>query len=270
MNGHRPTRHPLPTLCVLVALLIAVTGSSCGQADPDRVITVRVFAAASLTDVMVDLQQAFEAERRTGSGQSSEPTVRIELNLAGSSALRAQIVEGAPADVVATANPEVMDRLADEGLLAAPARPFTTNRLVLAVGPGDPDRIPDLAALADPDLFVGLCAPEVPCGALADRALAAAGIDASVDSREPDVRSLLAKIEAGELDAGLVYATDLAAADGVVGIELAHDLPARTSYPIAVVAGSAQPDTAQAFVDFVAGPSGQAILAQRGFGPAER
>lgn len=239
-----------------VGLLAAACGSG-GDAGDDRQRTVLVFAAASLTDVMADAEARFEA---------ANPTIDVQVNLAGSAALRAQILEGAPADIITTANQAVMDDLVDAGQVADTPAVLARNRLVLAVAPGNPADVDELADLADPELFVGLCATEVPCGDLADRAAAAAGVPIEADTREPDVRALLAKIEAGELDAGLVYHTDVtASASDVTAIELPTGLPTTTDYPIAPLVDAANPQAAQAFLAFLSGPDGRDILSDNGF-----
>lgn len=240
-----------------ISLVTSACAPSNGGATAEDRRTVLVFAAASLTDVMADAETAFEA---------ANPTIDITVNLAGSASLRAQILEGAPADIVTTANPSVMDDLVEAGRVTETPIVLARNRLVLAVAPGNPAEVDDLADLADPELFIGLCASEVPCGDLADRAAAAAGVDIETDTREPDVRALLTKIETGELDAGLVYHTDVAAsATDVTAIELPTGLPTTTDYPIAAVTDAADPAATQAFLDFLAGTEGREILADHGF-----
>lgn len=247
-----------PTIGSWLALLAAFAVAACGggrQGVGDS--TVLVFAAASLTDVMADAEVAFEA---------ANPDIDIEVNLAGSASLRTQILEGAPADVVATANQAVMDELVDADRLTGRPTILATNRLVIATAPGNPAGIVELGDLVDPERFVGLCASEVPCGGLADRVLTAAGLSVEGDTREPDVRSLLTKIESGELDAGLVYATDVAASTADIdAIELPSELPATTDYPIAVLARTPEPEAAAAFVAFLGGPEGRRILSEHGF-----
>ncbi len=245
------------------AFVTAVVAAGCGGGGRDggspRV--VRVSAAASLTDAMGDIERLFE--------ETVTDDVDVQVNLAGSATIRAQLLEGAPADVVATANPAIMDDLVAAGIVDEPATTFATNHLVLAVPGGEPDAVTGLADLADPDLFVGLCATGVPCGDLADAAIAASGLDITADTREPDVRSLLAKVAAGELDAGLVYSTDVTGGSGVdvVGIALPPELVAITSYPAATVASSSNGDLANRFVDFLTMPSARRILSDHGFGP---
>ncbi len=229
-------------------------GGSEGDGQSD---TVLVFAAASLTDVMAEAEVVFEA---------ANPAIDITLNLAGSASLRTQILEGAPADVIATANPTIMDELVDASRIADRPTTLASNELVIAVAWGNPAEVGQLADLTDPDRFIGLCASEVPCGDLADRAATAADLVIDADTREPDVRSLLAKIEAGELDAGLVYRTDVVASgSGVTAIDLPVQLPTTTDYPVATLTESDNPAAAEAFVAFLTGPEGRRILTDHGF-----
>lgn len=238
---------------LIAAALIAVTTSGCGD-DDGSTARLTVFAAASLTDAFEEIASAFEADH----GDAD-----VLLNSGGSSSLREQILAGAPADVFASASPAPMDDLVDAGAVREPAT-FARNRLAIAVPAGNPAGVESLDDLADRELLVGLCAPEVPCGALARTVLDAAGVTAQPDTEEPDVRALLTKVEEGELDAGLVYVTDvLAAGDAVEGIEVPGD--ASTAYPIAVVDGSDASALADELVDFVLGEQGQRILRDAGF-----
>lgn len=222
-------------------LLAACTGD-------DGPETLNLFAAASLTDVLAEVAVTYEAEH---------PGVDVVLNLGGSSALREQILAGAPADVFVPADPAHADATGGDPV------PIATNDLQLVVPAGNPGDVDGLDDLADPGLLVGLCAPEVPCGALALEALDAAGVEASVDTEEPDVRSLLTKVAEGELDAGLVYRTDvLAAGDAVRGIDLPPGAAARTTY-VAV----ALTDEGEQLADYLGGPDAEAVLRAHGFGP---
>jgi molybdate transport system substrate-binding protein len=161
-----------------------------------------------------------------------------------------------------------MDDVVAAGAVAGEPVVIATNDLQLVVPTGNPAAVRSLADLARDDVLVGLCAAGVPCGDLARRALDAADVEATVDTEEPDVRALLAKVAAGELDAGIVYRTDVAAAgERVEGIELPADAQQVTRYPVAVLAGSAVPAAAVAFVAFVGSARGRAILASHGFGP---
>lgn len=244
-----------------VALLGAVL-AGCGDGDEPTSGggTVTVFAAASLTDVFTDLGASFE---------DTHPGVSVELSFGPSSGLVTQVTEGAPADVIATAAPATMDDLVDADAVAAAPIPFATNALELAVPPGNPGSVDGLDDLADEDLVVGLCAEEVPCGGLAREALAAAGVEPAVDTDEPDVRALLTKVAAGEVDVGVVYRTDVVAAGAAVeGIEIAAADNLVATYPIAPVADASNPDGARTFIAFVLSDEGQATLAEAGFVPA--
>jgi molybdate transport system substrate-binding protein len=236
---------------------LVLVAAACGGNDDDTSTDeadcpvegdARVFAAASLTD-------AFE-----GIAAEIGDCASITFSFGGSSALVQQINEdGAPADVLATADERTMAEVGEAGETEV----FAQNRLVLAVPKGNPGGITGLDDFADGDSFIGLCAAEVPCGKLGDEWLAAAEVTPSVDTFEPDVRALLTKLEAGELDAGLVYATDVQAAGDVVEIvEVDAPEAPTTSYPITDFT-----DAGSGFVDFVLGAEGQAILAEHGFEP---
>ncbi len=242
--------------CVLVPVTTwAVAG--CGSVDDTEPLLV--LAAASLADSFESMATAFEA---------ANPDVDVEVSVAGSSALSVQIEQGAPADVVALAAAAPMNALVDAGLVETPIR-FATNSMVLAVPDDNPGGVDSLAALADSDLLVGVCAPQVPCGEYARQVFDAAGVEASIDTEEPDVRSLAGKLAAGELDAGLVYATDARATpDRLRVIPLPPGVDVRAEYPIAVVSGSDDLDSARRFVAFVESPEGRSILADAGFGEA--
>ena len=219
--------------------------------------TVTVFAAASLTDAFGELGTAFEEEH---------PEVTVELSFGASSGLREQILAGAPADVFASANASNMDQVVEAGAAVDPSA-FVTNQLQIVVPAGNPEGIAGLADFARDELLLGLCAEEVPCGQLALEALAAAAVTPSVDTAEPDVRSLLTKVEAGELDGGIVYETDvLAAGDAVEGIEIPAAQNVTATYPIAALAEAAEPEAAAAFIVFVLSDEGLAILESYGFG----
>ncbi|MEM9564315.1 MAG: molybdate ABC transporter substrate-binding protein [Actinomycetota bacterium] len=242
------------------AIVLALVAAGCGGPGDDDRTVLRVSAAASLTDAMADIEQYYE--------ESVATDVDLQVNLAGSATIRAQLLEGAPADVVITANPAIMDDLAAAGIVSEPPTTVATNHLVLAVPGDNPAVITELSDLTDPELFVGLCARGVPCGDLADEALAAAGLEITADTREPDVRSLLAKVGTGELDAGLVYLTDIVGTSGadVVGIDLPPELVTTTSYPIAVVASSPNLRRATQFIEVLTDGVGRTILTEHGFG----
>ncbi|WP_323958635.1 molybdate ABC transporter substrate-binding protein [Arthrobacter sp. JZ12] len=239
----------------ITAVVLAVTG--CGGTQPTTAgAELHVYAAASLRKPFEDIAREFE---------SVHPGTTVQLNLAGSSELATQIIAGAPADVFASADQSTMARVADEGLVAAPARAFATNFLTIAVAPGNPLGIDSLKSLTDPDIAVVLCAEQVPCGAAAARAQNAAGVDIQPVSEEASVTDVLGKIRSGQADAGLVYVTDVAAAlDSVDGVPFDEAADAVNVYPIASTpSGGTRADE---FVDFTLGPQGRKILAEAGFG----
>lgn len=217
-----------------------------------------VYAAASLTMAFEDLATRFE---------ELHPALDVApLVYDGSSTLATQLVEGAPADVFASADETTMATVADASLLAAPAQRFASNTLVIALPPGNPAGVTSLDDLARPEVSVVLCAAAVPCGSAAHRLLDAAGLTVTPVSEEQNVSAVLTKITADEADAGLVYATDIAAA----GTAATSVVPAGAAdvvnhYPVAALADAANPTAAAAFVAFLLSPDGQAVLAEYGF-----
>ena len=188
--------------------------------------TLTVLAAASLTETFNALEKRFETDH---------PGVDVKLNYAGSSDLAQQIVNGAPADVFAAASDATMKTVTDAGLAAGTPTIFATNVLQIATAPGNPKGIASFADLAKPDLKVVVCAPQVPCGAAAEKIEKATGVTLRPVSEEADVKSTLGKVTSGDADAGLVYVTDVSAAgDSVQGVSFPEANQATTNYPIAV------------------------------------
>jgi molybdate transport system substrate-binding protein len=221
--------------------------------------SITVLAAASLSDAFDEVGTAFE---------DANPGVSVELNYDGSSSLRDQILGGAPADVFASANTANMNAVADAGGLDGDPRTFVTNELELAVPAGNEAGVDGLDDLGDDSLLIGLCDEQVPCGEFGREALANAGVTPAPDTNEPDVRSLLEKVASGDLDAGLVYVTEVqAAGDDVEGIEIPDEDNIVAEYPIGTLAESGSPEVAEAFVGFVLSGEGQEILRSYGFGP---
>ena len=251
----------VPAAAVAVLVSLAILTSCGGDADvpgtAPQAGTITVYAAASLTDAMSDLAAAFEA---------AAPGATVDVNFGPSSGLREQILAGAPADVYASANQSNMDQLVAAGAAVDPVV-FTRNSLEIVVPAGNPGGVTSLADFADPARFIGLCAEEVPCGAFGREVLAKAGVEPSLDTNAPDVRALLTQVASGDLDAGIVYRTDvMAAGHDVEGIEIPADADVVADYPIARLAASGAPELADAFVTFVRSDQGQAILASFGFG----
>lgn len=218
-----------------------------------------IFAGASLTDVFTELGEQFEAEH---------PGVEVTafFNFGPSSGLATQINEGAPADVFASANTSQIEVVTEAGNAEGEPAIFAQNILQIAVPAGNPAGITGIADFANADLTLAICAPEVPCGVAAESVFAAAGITPSVDSLEEDVRAALTKVELDEVDAALVYVTDvIAAGDAVEGIDFPETEEAVNSYPIVALAAAPNPDAAQAWVDFVLSDVGVAALVEAGF-----
>lgn len=217
-----------------------------------------VYAAASLTETFEELGARFEKEHRG---------VDVRLNFGGSSDLVSQIRSGAPADVFASADEANMDKLAADDLTESAPGVFATNTLQIVVPPDNPADVESLQDLADPDLRLVVCAPEVPCGAAARKVAESADVTLHPVSEEQSVTDVLAKVRTGEADAGLVYVTDvIAAGDAVQGIAFPESDAVVNRYPIAVVADTEQPDLAEAFVELVLSDAGQTVLRRAGFG----
>ena len=234
---------------------LALVVAGCGGAGDST--TLMVYAAASLQGPFEELGEEFE---------STHDGVEVEFSFAGSSTLVEQIRQGAPADVFAAANPATMDTLVAAGLHGADPIDVATNSLMIAVPAGNPAGVTDLASLTAEGIALVVCAPEVPCGAAAATVEDAAGLELAPVSEEQSVTDVLNKVTTGEADAGLVYATDVKkGGEAVEGIEIPEAVGAQNLYPIVAVQGSPQPALGQEFVDLVAGPAGQRILADAGF-----
>lgn len=258
------TRRLAATLAAASAVALALAGCS-GTAGADSTDSTAeasaplvVFAAASLQGSFDELAEAFEKKH------PDYPVDPIVYD--GSQALATQIVDGASVDVIAFANEPSFTPVADADAAGDPTI-FATNTLQIAVAPGNPKGIHDLDDLANKDLSVVLCAPEVPCGTASQTLLDDAGVDVTPVSEETNVTSVVTRVKNGEADAGLVYATDVAAAsDGLEGVTPSNADVAVNRYPIAVGSNAASPTSAQAFVDFVLSDEGQKILETYGFG----
>ena len=189
----------------------------------------------------------------------------MTFSFAGSSALATQITSGAPADVFASASAKNMETVVAAGAASDPQM-FAANVMEIAVPPANPGKVTGVDSLASADVKTALCQPQVPCGATAAKVFANAKVTVKPVTLEPDVKSVLSKVQLGEVDAGMVYVTDvLAAGDKVKGVEIPADVNASTSYPIATLTKSANAAAAAAFVDYVLSPDGAAVLAAAGF-----
>ena len=242
----------------VVALLLA-TGTACasdtGESSGSKILTV--YAAASLTSSFEEIGKQFEADHAG---------VKVRFSFGGSSDLVAQLQQGAPADVFASADTDNMERATADDLVEDEPVDFATNTLEIAVPPDNPAGVTSLEDLAKPSTQVVTCATEVPCGAATQKVEKASGVEIRPTSEEQSVIDVLNKVTTGEADAGLVYVTDVqAAGDRVKGITFPESSSAVNTYPIGALVGSEHNDLAREFVEFVTGDTGQQILAGAGF-----
>ena len=200
--------------------------------------------------------------------ENSHPALRVQLNFAGSSMWVQQIQQGAPADVFAAADEVTMQRLVESGDVAGTPELFAHNTLQIVVAAGNPKRIATLADLARPGLTIALCAPTVPAGRYALQAFAKAGVSVPAATQELNVTAVTTKVALGEVDAGLVYVTDMRAfGSRVAGVDIPEGINVVAQYPIAVLKHTPNAAAAAAFVTFVLSPEGQRIIAADGFLP---
>jgi len=255
----------------LFTLLLAACAPAATPTSASKPRTLNVFAAASLTDAFTEIGKKFEA---------SNPAVAVTFNFAGSQALRTQIEEGAPAEIFASANKAEMDTLITGGHVAeGTAQVFLNNKLVVILPANNPSGVTKLEDLANPGIKLVLAAEEVPVGKYARQSLdqmnSQFGSDfkdkvlANVVSNEDNVKQVVAKVQLGEADAGIVYTSDAVAASDLRTIEIPAELNVVAEYPIAKLDKSANPDLADAFIAFVLSPKGQTVLQKWGFAPPE-
>jgi molybdate transport system substrate-binding protein len=218
--------------------------------------SITVFAAASLTGAFTQLGKQFEA---------AHPGVKVTFSFGPSSGLATQINAGAPADVFAAASTKNMKAVVGAGYAADP-QDFARNVMEVAVPPANPGHVTSVSGLAKSSVKVALCQPQVPCGVTAAKVFRNGKITVKPVTLEPDVKAVLAKVELGSVDAGMVYVTDvLAAGSKVKGIKIPASIEASTTYPIAVISKSSRRSTAQQFVAYVLSPAGHSVLSAAGF-----
>lgn len=255
---------------VLAAVAVALAACAPGAAAPSPSAVpadpepaelrgeLSISAAASLATAFDEIAAAFEAEH---------PGVDVlPIEYDGSSTLATQLIEGKPADVFASADEANLQKVVDAGLITTGPVPFATNTLVVVVPEGNRGGVESIADLADPALRVVLCDAEVPCGRAASKLLDLEGVAVAPVSLEQNVTAVLTKVAAGEADAGLVYATDVAGRADVESFVPDHADEAVNRYPIAVLDAAPNATAAAAFLAFVTGPRGQSILGALGFG----
>ncbi len=258
---------------VLSALVFtAVSLLAVSFTGAQETMTLTVFAAASLTDAFTEIADSFVSENAN---------VEIIFNFGSSSTLATQLAEGAPADVFASANIRQMEVAQEAGRIEEPSAIFARNRLVIAVPADNPAGIDSLADLAMPGVLLVFAAPEVPVRVYTDAMLDMLAADpaygdsyrdavlANLVSEEENVRQVIAKIALGEVDAGIVYQSDITpdVAETVMAVSIPDEFNQIASYPIATISDSANPDHAQAFVEYVLSDAGQAILLEWVFAP---
>ncbi|MEU1282839.1 molybdate ABC transporter substrate-binding protein [Kitasatospora sp. NPDC005856] len=235
----------------------SANASAPGSGVPKASGTLTVFAAASLKETFTELGKKFEA---------ANPGSKVTFNFGGSSSLATSINSGAPADVFAAASPATMKTVTDAGGAGAQPTTFVRNTLTIAVPEGNPKHIAGLNDLTASGVKVALCAKEVPCGAAAQTALKAAGVNLTPVTLEQDVKGALTKVELGEVDASLVYRTDVRAdAAKIDGVDFPEADKAVNDYPIVALAKAPNKDGAAAFVAYVQSPEAKQVLTAAGF-----
>ena len=232
--------------------------SSSGSSSPSAASTgtITVFAAASLMGTFTQLGTQFDA---------AHPGDTVKFSFGPSSGLATQITSGAPADVFASAAPANMDAVVKAGDAANP-QDFAKNTMEVATPPKNPGKVTSVNDLAKKSVKVALCQPQVPCGVVAAEVFKNAGIKVKPVTQQPDVKSVLAQVELGSVDAGMVYVTDvMAAGTKVKGVTIPASDNASTLYPIATISDSKHKSIAQSFVAYVLSPAGQKVLTAAGF-----
>jgi molybdate transport system substrate-binding protein len=257
-------------ITVMAAALAAVAAAGCASSGPGGSPgasagpsdgTITVFAAASLTESFTQLGQQFEA---------AHPGDTVKFSFGPSSGLAEQITSGAPADVFASAAPANMDQVVSAGDASSPQN-FAKNFMEVVTPPGNPGNVSSVNDLAKKSVKVALCQPQVPCGVVAAEVFKNAGITVKPVTLQPDVKSVLTQVETGNVDAGMVYVTDVQAAGSKVkGVTIPDGDNASTLYPIATINSSKHKPEAQAFMNYVLSPAGQQVLAAAGFGKPRR
>ncbi len=258
VTSSRAAARPISVaLGMAVALSLAACSAEDGAGSDAGPRELTVLTAASLTDVFIELATSFEEDH---------PGVSVSFSSGSSTDLAEQAADGAPGDVLATADETSMQLAEDAGATAKEITSFATNVLTIVTPPDDPGGVGSLDDLEGTTWI--RCTDEAPCGRVASAVLADNGIEAEPASLEEDVRATLDKVVSGEADAGLVYATDaVAAGDQVRAVPIPGADSALTSYVMTVLEQASDDDLAQDWVDHVTSEDGAAILARAGFGP---
>jgi molybdate transport system substrate-binding protein len=254
---NRCTRIGIAAVAV-VAMLAGCSSPTPSPAAPAGG-TLTVFAAASLQKAFTEIGEQFTTDN---------PGSDVEFSFAGSADLVTQLTQGAPADVLATADTTNMGKAATAGLLAGTPANFATNTLTIVVAPGNPKKIGTFRDLAAPELSVVVCAPQVPCGSATKKVEQATGVTLNPVSEESQVTDVLGKVLTGQADAGVVYVTDAQiSGDKVTTVAFPEAARAANTYPIGILGQATDPELARKFVDLVTGEAGRKVLRTAGFGP---
>ena len=252
---------------VIAAGLAAVAAAGCSSSSSSAPTssasssapatgTITVLAASSLTGAFTQLGQQFEAAHKGDT---------VKFSFGPSSGLATQVTSGAPADVFASASTKTMQQVVSAGDASSP-QDFAKNFAEVAVPSNNPAKVTSVKDLAKKSVKVALCQPQVPCGAVAAEVFKNAGITVKPVTLQPDVKSVLTQVETGNVDAGMVYVTDvMAAGSKVQGVAIPASENVSTLYPIATISSSKEKSIAQAFVAYVLSPTGQQVLAAAGF-----
>jgi len=249
-------RAGVTAVATLAAIGLLVSGCQGDDSAPEEE-RLTVLAASSLTEAFTTIGERFEADN---------PGVDVSISFGSSSTLATQVVDGAAADIIATASPGSIEPVVDAGMTASDPTVFATNSVAVALPADNPAGIKDLADLQGSDVKVAVCVDTAPCGSVAADMFEAADLSVTPVTEEVDVKSVLAKVVAGEVDAGVVYVSDvLAAGDDVIAIEIPHSAVVTTDYLIAPLTTSADSTLANEFVAAVTSPDGQQVLTEAGF-----
>ena len=255
------TRRSSVLLSVAAGMLLLACGGVASSPSPGSSPTLSgnltVLAAASLTGAFTRIGDQLHARN---------PDLDVKFSFAGSPTLVTQIQQGAPGDVFASADLKNMQTVVNGGFNSAMPQVFVHNKLEIAVGAGNPKHISTVSDLANSFIKVDECAPAVPCGSYATTVFGKANVKVTPVSQEQDVKSVLSKVSLGEADAGIVYVTDVrSAGNGVEGVQIPDDLNVTADYPIVELKSTQNQSAARAFLDYVLGSRGQAVLKSFGF-----
>ncbi|MGV1037787.1 MAG: molybdate ABC transporter substrate-binding protein [Candidatus Nanopelagicales bacterium] len=243
---------------IAASALTGCSSQSQNPTGPATTTTITVAAAASLTDAMDRLVPSYSA---------SHPATDIKVTTGSSATLAAQLAAGAPIDVLASAGVEVMDRSVADGSVKAPLD-FATNSLEIAIPLKNPATLRTWADIARPTVAVARCAVPAPCGTATDELLKRSKLTVKFVSTDPDVRAVLTRVRLSQVDAGIVYRTDVeSATNSVKGLAIPGDVNVSTRYQAAVASDSQSAQAADSFVKYLQSPAAQKILRRLGFGP---